>query len=128
MRSHRLRLTRHHAILRVRRQLEETSYPRLQMALIVALTGGVGLLASFYVVYLAPGLFAELLFDGALSFTLYRHLRHQAPSHWLGTAVRKTVLPFAITAVFLAAVGAGMAWHAPGARTMGEVIAQHRAR
>jgi len=261
MRPHRLRLTRHHAILRVRRQLEETSYPRLQMALIVALTGGVGLLASFgmliagldsmalryplalglaylgflgmlwcwlrtsaqdyvdipdptglgtlplpspggglpgfhgegggefagggasgsfeapggdplpnaaqgdslfkplgeasgsafdadelaiplivialavglalasfYVVYLAPGLFAELLFDGALSLTLYRHLRHQAPSHWLGTAVRKTVLPFAITAVFLAAVGAGMAWHAPGARTMGEVIAQHRAR
>ncbi len=261
MPAHRLRLTRSHAVLRVRRQLEETSYPRLQMALIVALTGGAGLLASFvmlntgldsmalryplalglaylcflvmlwlwlrtsardyvdipdlsgigalplptpggglpgfagggggdfagggasgsfdapgaaqlagaesgeslfaplgkasssafdadelaiplivvalvlglalasfYVVYLAPGLFAELLFDGALSLTLYRHLRHQERSHWLGTAVRKTALPFAITAVSLAAVGAGLAWYAPGARTMGEAIAQHRAR
>jgi hypothetical protein len=244
----RLRLTRSHAVLRLKRQLEQDSYPRIQMALIVALTGGSGLLCSFvllragidsmalryplalggaylvflfllwlwlrtsaddyhgdvpdpgdlldladagsdvagrafssgggdfggggasgsfdtpgasladsgalpsfsdatsgdadelaipiiavvlavgmalaslYVVYLAPMLFAELLFDGALSYTLYRHLRSAETNHWLGTALRRTAVPFGLTAVFLVAVGAAMAAYAPGARSIGEVM------
>jgi hypothetical protein len=78
--------------------------------------------ASLYVVYLAPSLFAELLFDGALSYTLYRHLRSADRSHWLGTAFRRTALPFGLTALFLVAVGAAMAAYAPEARSIGEVI------
>jgi hypothetical protein len=79
-------------------------------------------LASLYVVYLAPSLFAEILFDGALSYSLYRHLRGVGSSHWMGTALRRTLLPFGITAVFLCVVGFAMATYAPGARTVGEVM------
>ncbi len=90
--------------------------------LLVALLA-VGLaLASLYVVWMAPGLLAELLFDGALSYSLYRHLRHTGSSHWLETAVRRTVLPFVLTAVFLALVGAGLSHWAPGARTLGQAL------
>lgn len=78
--------------------------------------------ASLYVVYLAPTLFAELLVDGVLSYTLYRHL-HKVETHfWLSTAFKRTVFPFLMTAVFLALAGAAMAHYAPGARSIGEVI------
>jgi hypothetical protein len=72
---------------------------------------------------MAPALFAELLFDGVLSVVLYRHLRGD-PQHWLQTAVKRTALPFALTALFLALVGAGLSAYAPGARTLGDAIHQ----
>jgi hypothetical protein len=94
----------------------------LIIPLLVALLA-VGLaLASLYVVWMAPGLLAELLFDGALSYSLYRHLRHEDHGHWLQTAVRRTALPFALTAVFVALVGAGLSHWAPGARTLGQAL------
>jgi hypothetical protein len=83
-----------------------------------------GLLASVYVVWLAPSLLAELLLDGALSYTLYRHLRRDAlgqPRHWVQTALRRTVWPFVAVAVFLAAVGAALQLCAPEAHTLGGV-------
>ena len=43
----RLHLTRSHAILRLKRRLEQDSFPRTQMSLIVGLTGAAGLLFSF---------------------------------------------------------------------------------
>jgi hypothetical protein len=90
---------------------------------IIAIVLAIGLaLASLYVVYLAPTLFAELLFDGALSYTLYRRLRNADSSHWLGTALRKTVLPFLLTAVFLAIVGAALTAFAPGTHTLGQAL------
>jgi hypothetical protein len=96
---------------------------------IVVLVLAIGLaLASLYVVYLAPTLFAELLFDGTLSYTLYRHLRATDTRHWLTTAMRRTALPFGLTAVFLVAVGAAMAAYAPGARSIGEVMHHAHAR
>jgi purine-cytosine permease-like protein len=67
-------------------------------------------------------LFAELLVDGVLSYTLYRHL-HKVETHfWLSTAFKRTVIPFLLTAIFLAILGAAMAHYAPGARSIGEVI------
>src|SRR5688500_5100123 len=39
--------SRHQIIQRLRRQLERHGYPRLQMLLLVALTGGAGFLASY---------------------------------------------------------------------------------
>lgn len=83
-------------------------------------------LASLYVVYLAPALFSELLFDGLLSYTLYRRLRTADSGHWLGTAFRRTALPFGLTALFLVAAGAAMTAAVPGAHSVGEVM--HPAR
>ena len=102
------------------------------MDLIVALTGAAGLLCSFLLLRagmhsmvlrypLAPGLFAEILFDGALSYTLYRRLRRRDSPHRLSTAFGQTAWPFGITAVFLMLVGAAMAAYAPGAHSIGEV-------
>lgn len=82
-------------------------------------------LASLYVVYVAPMLFAELLVDGALSYALYRRLKATESPHWLESAVCRTALPFALTAVFVAATGAAMAAWVPGAHSIGQVI-QHQ--
>jgi hypothetical protein len=101
---------------------EELAVPLLAIALAIGLA-----LASLYVVYIAPVLFAEVLVDGALSYALFRHLRGQDPAHWLSSTVRRTVLPFAGTAVFVALVGAAMAAYAPGAQSIGQVLA-HAAR
>ena len=96
---------------------DELAIPLLAIALALGIA-----LASLYVVYVAPILFAEVLVDGALSYALFRHLRGQDPQHWLSSTVRRTALPFAVTAVFLVAVGAAMAAYAPGAKSVGQVI------
>lgn len=96
---------------------DELAIPLLAIVLAVGLA-----LASLYVVYLAPALFAELLFDGVLSYTLYRRLRNTDSSHWLSTAFRRTVLPFALTAVLVTLVGAGLTAYAPGAQTLGQAL------
>lgn len=100
---------------------DELAIPLIVIALIVGLA-----LASFYVVVIAPSLMAELLLDGALSYSLYRRLRGVERRHWFGTALRRTALPFAVTAVFLALVGWAMTQHAPGARSIGEVMKSER--
>lgn len=96
---------------------DEFAIPLLAILLAAGLA-----LASLYVVYMAPALFAELLLDGVLSYSLYRHLRRGDSSHWLSTAFRRTVMPFALTAVFVALVGAGLAAYAPGAHTLGQAL------
>jgi len=96
---------------------DELAIPLLAVVLAIGLA-----LASLYVVYIAPVLFAELLFDGVLSYSLYRHLRHADSSHWVTTAFQRTVLPFVLTAIFLCIVGAGLAAYAPGARSIGDVV------
>lgn len=139
------------------------SFPRLQMSLIVALTGGSGLLASFlllhggiqsmalrypaavalaYVVFLLllwvwlrttrrewidaadipPALLAEVVVDGALTYALYRRVRVEESRSWLMAACRRTAIPFAVTAIFVSCIGAGMSMYAPGAGSIGEVI------
>lgn len=45
--TRRLHFTRSHAILRLKRRLEQDSFPRIQMSLIVGVTGAAGLLFSF---------------------------------------------------------------------------------
>ena len=97
--------------------LDELAIPIIAIALAVGLA-----LASLYVVYLAPALFAELLFDGVLSYTLYRRLRKADDSHWLVTAIRRTALSFGLTAIFLMLIGIALTAYAPGARTIGEAM------
>jgi hypothetical protein len=81
-------------------------------------------LASLYVIYLAPALFAEMLLDAALSYSLYRHLRGRDSSHWLMTALRYTAIPFALTAAVLSASGEVMHRYVPEATSIGAVL-QH---
>ena len=101
---------------------DELMIPLLVVALAVGLA-----LSSFYIIYSAPTLFAELLLDGALAATLYRRLRGIETRHWVSTALRRTVLPFALTAVFLSAVGWGLHQLAPGAQSVGDAIRHHAA-
>ncbi len=81
------------------------------------------LTASLSIVYSAPILFAELLLDGVLAATLYRRLRRLDSRHWLQSAVRRTFVPFAITALLMMAAGWGLSVYAPTARSLGEVLA-----
>lgn len=96
---------------------EEFAIPLLALGMLAAL-----ILSSFWIVYAAPVLFAELLVDGVLAASLYRRLRGLDPRHWLETAVRRTFLPFAVAAVLAALVGWGMQLYAPEATSIGEVF------
>lgn len=100
---------------------EEAAIPLFALIGIVAVALSM-LLLAFSMVSTAPFLFAELLIDGAMSATLYRRLRHLPQRHWTATAVRRTVVPFALSALLLALAGFGMAWAVPGAHTVGEFL------
>lgn len=100
---------------------DELAIPLAVIALVVGMA-----LASLYVVYVAPALLAEVMVDGAISYALYRRLRHHERRHWISAVARHTVWPFLITAVFLAGMGWGMAKYAPGALSIGQVIAHER--
>lgn len=81
------------------------------------------LVASVSIVYSAPALFAELLLDGVLAATLYRRLRRLDTRHWLRSAIRRTLVPFAVTALLMMATGWALSAYAPAARSLGEVLA-----
>lgn len=102
---------------------EELAIPLIAIALAIGVA-----LASLYIVYIAPVLFAEVLVDGSLSYVLFRHLRGQDPRHWLSSTFRHTAAPFAVTAVFLFAAGAAMAVYALGAKSVGQVMAHASAQ
>ncbi|WP_129647565.1 hypothetical protein [Peristeroidobacter agariperforans] len=97
----------------------------IPLAVVLAVVGVlfVVLFASFSVILSAPVLFAELLVDGVLAASLYRRLRRVDSRHWLQSAVRRTLVPFAITAVLAGALGWGLSVYAPGARTLGDALA-----
>lgn len=80
------------------------------------------LFSTFFMIQSAPVLFAELLVDGALSATLFRRLRGIQSRHWIKTALRRTVMPFAMTATIVSACGWGMTLYAPGAHSIGDVM------
>jgi hypothetical protein len=94
--------------------------------LVVVFVAGLAL-ASLSIIYSAPALLAELLVDYALTYALYRHLNKVETQYWLRTALTRTVIPFALTAVFLTMVGTALAHYAPGTRSIGEAIHYSRA-
>jgi hypothetical protein len=100
---------------------DELALPLAAIGLLVALA-----LSSFWVVYTAPMLFAELLVDGVLAASLYRRLRGLKTRHWLETALRRTFWPFAFTALMVAGSAWAMQLYAPEAHTIGQVIAHGR--
>lgn len=98
-------------------QAEEFALPLIVLVLTVAIV-----CSSLFMIYSAPVLFAELLVDGVLSASLYRRLRGLETQHWLKTAIRRTALPFALTAAIFSASGWGMALYAPEAHSIGDVV------
>jgi hypothetical protein len=96
---------------------DEIAIPLLVVAL------GVGLaFASFYIIYAAPSLFAEVLVDGGLSGALYRRIKSDDSRSWLGSAIRRTALPFVLTLVFVTGLGAALSYYAPGAHSIAQAL------
>ncbi len=86
---------------------------------LVLLIGGV--VASLYVVYIAPVLLAEILVDALLVGGLYRRVKKLERRHWLETAVRRTWLPAALCATAFGIAGYLFQMVFPEAHTLGEV-------
>lgn len=80
-------------------------------------------LASAYVVATAPALFAEVLVDSTLSYTLYKRLVKTEERNWLRAAVTRTLWPLVGTMVFVASMGAMLGNMAPGAHMISEALA-----
>lgn len=98
-------------------QAEEFAIPLFVLMLVAALA-----FSSLFIIYSAPALLAELLLDGVLAASLYRRLRRLETRHWLETAIRRTVIPFALTALVAAVSGWGMKLYAPDAHSIGDVM------
>lgn len=96
----------------------------IPLAIILSVVGIalVILFASFTVILSAPVLFAELIVDGVLAASLYKRLRRIDSRHWLQSAVRRTIVPFAMTAILAGAIGWGLSVYAPGASTLGDAL------
>ena len=105
---------------------EELLIPLALLAAICVVMGA-AIFMMFSLVSSAPLLFAELLVDGLLSASLYRRLRGLDRAHWIEPAIRRTGRAFLAAAVSMAVAGAGLALYAPGAHSLGEVIAMKRA-
>jgi hypothetical protein len=91
------------------------------LLLIAALAIIGGLVASLYVIYIAPALLAEILVDGALVAGLYRRVKHIEPGNWMQTAFRKTFVPALISAVFFTVAGVALQKAVPTALSIGDV-------
>lgn len=96
---------------------DEMTIPLVVVFLLIGLA-----FASFYVIYVAPLLLAEVMVDGAIAYAFFRHMRGLDPHHWLSSAMRRSVVPFALTAAFLSVTGLAMAHYAPDAHSIGGVV------
>jgi hypothetical protein len=70
----------------------------------------------------APALMAEMLVDGALMAGMARRLRPIPGHHWTFTAIRRTWVPFLVTAAAFCVVGFALESFVPGATTMFEAV------
>lgn len=86
---------------------------------VVAIIGG--FLAAVYIIYIAPILLAEILVDGFLVTGLYKSLKGVEPTHWLQTAVKRTIIPAILAALFLTVAGFAMQRAVPKAHSIGEI-------
>jgi hypothetical protein len=100
-------------------QAEEGAIPLAVILIVLGIA-----LSSLLVIWWAPILFAEILVDAALAAGLYRRLQVLDPQHWMLAAVKRTLVPFILTALVAGAAGWGMQACAPEARSLGQVFAQ----
>jgi hypothetical protein len=104
--------------LGVLKEAGEAAIPLAMLLLALGLA-----LSSLFVIWSAPVLFAEILVDALLAAGLYRRLRVLDPRHWMVAALKRTLVPFILTTLFVAGAGWAMQAYAPGARSLGEVLA-----
>lgn len=100
---------------------EELAIPIFVILIVTAL-----LTLSAWIVYSAPILFAELMVDGVLSVTLYKHLKKSDSGHWLETAFRHTSTQFFIAMALVVGMGWGLHVYTPSAHTLGQAIENHQ--
>jgi hypothetical protein len=86
---------------------------------IVAILGGI--IATLYVIYIAPVLLAEILVDGVLLAGLYKRMKRVEQRHWLRSALRRTVIPALVVMIFLTVAGYALQRAVPGAHSVGDV-------
>ena len=76
-------------------------------------------LASMYVIYVAPALFAELLLDGIVVTALYHRIQRVERRHWLRCVIRRTWIPALLTALTFSIAGHLMQRAVPEAPSIG---------
>ena len=86
---------------------------------LIALAGG--LIASFYVIYIAPALLADILVDGVLVAGLYARVKRIEQRHWLRAAFRHTWLPAALAAILFTFAGYLLQKAVPEAHSIGDI-------
>lgn len=79
-----------------------------------------GLLAIFYVVYIAPVLLTEVLVDGLLAAGLYKTVKDAHGRHWMMTVIKKTAIPAVLALVFFSIAGFCVQKIVPGTTSIGE--------
>lgn len=79
------------------------------------------LVASIYVVFIAPALLAEILVDGLLLTTLYKRMKNIEQRNWLRSVFAKTWLPLLLVLLFFIAAGYLLQKVAPDAHSLGGV-------
>ena len=77
--------------------------------------------AAMYVIYIAPVLFAEILLDAALAAGLYHRLRAVDRRSWWHSAIRRTIIPAAASALIVSIAGGIMQSVYPDASSIGKV-------
>jgi hypothetical protein len=63
--------------------------------------------STFYVIYIAPELLSEVIFDVFISYGFYRVAKAENQKHWTESALRATIWPFLIT-FFVVTIGAAV--------------------
>ncbi|HLW66142.1 MAG TPA: hypothetical protein VKS79_12595 [Gemmataceae bacterium] len=94
----------------------------LLVVILIAVAVLAALIASVYVIFIAPALLAELLVDGVFLAGLAGRLRAPNAPHWSIGAIRRTWAPVAIIAVVFLVIGIALEFFVPGAHSMGEAI------
>ena len=84
------------------------------IVLIIALV--VAIVASFiWLVWAAPGILSETAFNAALAGALTGHAHKASHGNWMGSVMKKTMLPFSLILVLSIAVGAWAQHYCPNA-------------
>lgn len=78
--------------------------------------------AAGYVIYQAPAILSEVVFELLLAQPLTRGMGSLNTSHWFGALFRRTLVPFVLVATAMLVFAAFAASVAPEARTAGEVL------
>ena len=81
-----------------------------------------GLLAVFWVIYIAPALLAEVALNAVVVSTAYRRLRGRDPESWATAVLRRTWLAALVLAFMMTVLGWALQHLAPEAHSIGGVI------